>query len=64
MCLAVIGQIKEINCNFAEVDFKGVSVKVNIELVDAAVRDYVMVHAGFAIQKVEKEEAEEILKLL
>jgi len=63
MCLAVIGKIKSIKGNLAETDFDGVSSQVNIELVNAKKGDYIMVHAGFAIQKVQSREAKEIIAL-
>ncbi len=63
MCLAVIGKIKKIKGNLAETDFDGVSSQVNIELVNAKKGDYIMVHAGFAIQKVQAGEAKEIIAL-
>lgn len=48
----------------AKVDFgKGVLREVNVSLVDAEVGDYVLVHAGYAIQLVEEKEALETLKL-
>lgn len=64
MCLAVPARIIEINGDLAKVDFGGGVIReANISLVDAKVGDYVLVHAGYAIQVLEKEEAEEILML-
>ncbi len=61
MCLATIGKIRKIkNNNLAEADFNGVRYDINIELVDVKKNDYVMVHAGFAIQKVEEGDANAI----
>lgn len=65
MCLAAPAKIKSIDKNAAVVDFGGVSKKVSLGVLDGVkVGDYVLVHAGFAIGKVEKEEAEDTLKLL
>jgi len=48
----------------ANVDFgQGVLRDVNISLVEAKVGDYVLVHAGYAIQVVEEKEALETLRL-
>jgi hydrogenase expression/formation protein HypC len=48
----------------AQVDFgEGVLREVNITLVDAKVGDYVLVHAGYAIQTVDEKEAIETLSL-
>ena len=64
MCLAVPGKIISIADNSAEVDFSGVKRAVSLDLVPAAKRnDYVLVHAGFAIQVLEPEEARETLEL-
>ncbi len=64
MCLAVPAKILEINGDLAKVDFSGgVMREVNIMLVDARVGDYVLVHAGYAIQVLDEKEAEETLML-
>lgn len=64
MCLAVPGKITSVKDSNAEVDFNGVKRAVSIDLVPAARKnDYVLVHAGFAIQVLEPKEAEETLKL-
>jgi len=57
MCLAIPAQVKEINGNLAKVDFGGVSREVDVSLVDAKIDDYVIVHAGFAIEILDKEDA-------
>ena len=64
MCLGYPGRIIEIRGDYAKVDFGGV-VKDNIivSLVDAKVGDYVIVHAGYAIQVLDEEEALETIKL-
>ncbi len=63
MCLAVPAEIKSIEGHSANVDYGGVSRKANISLVDAKVGDYVIVHAGYAIQVLDKEEAEKTLEI-
>lgn len=63
MCLAIPGKVCSIEENMAEVEFGGVLRKVNISLVDVKVGDWVVVHAGFAIQTVDEEEAKETLRL-
>ena len=63
MCLAIPAKILEINDYVAKVDFgQGVAREVNIMLVDAKVGDYVLVHAGYAIEKLDQKAAEESLK--
>ena len=63
MCVAYPGKILSIENNHARVDFTGSVVPVNISMVDVTPGDYVLVHAGMAIQKVETEEAKEWIAL-
>ena len=64
MCLAVPGKIIEINENKAIVDMSGVKLETYLNLLeDVKVDDYVIIHAGFAIEKLSDEEANERLKL-
>ena len=66
MCLAIPGRIVEIkeDKNHAIIDYgQGTRRKANISLVDAKKGEYVIVHAGFAIQKIDKNEAERTLDL-
>ena len=63
MCLAVPGQVVDVEGHQANVDFGGVLKKVNVSLVDAKVGEWVVVHAGFAIEKMDEEEARETLKI-
>jgi hydrogenase expression/formation protein HypC len=67
MCLAVPGRIVRLENRdgtlMAEVDFGGVHKDVCLEYVpDAAVDDYVIVHVGFAIQRLDEASAQETLK--
>ncbi len=65
MCLAVPGKVIElIDANYAKVDFGGITRRVGISLIEnISLEDYVIVHAGYAIEILNKEEAEERLKL-
>lgn len=63
MCLAMPAKILSIDGDEAEVDFGGAIRKTNVSMVDAKVGEYVIIHAGFAIQKVDEEEAKETLQL-
>ena len=64
MCLAIPARVVEIQGDTAKVDFgEGVLREVNVVLVEAKVDEYVLVHAGYAIQVVDREEAAETLKL-
>lgn len=62
MCLAIPAKVLEVNGNVAKVDFgQGVAREVNVMLVDAKVGEYVLVHAGYAIEKLDQKAAEESL---
>lgn len=66
MCLAIPGKIIKIDVksNTAVVDYgSGTTRTVNISLVKVKLKEYVLVHAGFAIQVLEKKEAHETLAL-
>jgi hydrogenase expression/formation protein HypC len=60
MCLAIPGKVKSIKGQIAIVDFNGIEKEINISIVDVRVGEYVMVHAGFAIEKMEREQVENI----
>lgn len=64
MCLTIPAKVISLEKNKATVDFVGKKQKVDTRLVKVKVGDYVMVSNGFAIKKVNKKEAEEILKIL
>jgi hydrogenase expression/formation protein HypC len=72
MCLAIPGRILEVvdeENRLAKVDVAGVQRTINIGLLDAGgggaqVDDWVLIHVGFALSKVDEEEAEATLTLL
>jgi len=65
MCLAIPSKIVEIASNIATIDVEGIRRQCSLMLVeDAQVGDYVIVHAGFAIQKLDEQTALESLALL
>jgi hydrogenase expression/formation protein HypC len=67
MCLSIPGKVLEITDDTARVDVGGVMIDCNMMLLrDAgiAVGDYVLVHTGFAIQKYDLKEAQEVLEML
>jgi hydrogenase expression/formation protein HypC len=64
MCWAVPARIIETDGESGKVELAGVVREVGLQLIpDAEVGDYVLVHAGFAIQKVDQEEARKTLEL-
>ena len=73
MCLAIPGRVVEVvdeTNRLAKVDVAGVTRTINIGLLDddegggAGPGDWVLIHVGFALSKVDEEEAEATLKLL
>jgi hydrogenase expression/formation protein HypC len=65
MCLSVPGKIVEIQNNTAKVELGGLLRDASIDVCpDVVVGDYVLIHAGFAIQKLDEKEALETLELL
>lgn len=64
MCLAIPGKIVSIKDNIADVDFGGVKRSVGIDLLPRVkINDYIIVHAGFAIQILDTKDAQERIKL-
>jgi len=69
MCLAIPGKVLEIDRAstpvMGEVDFAGIRRSVCLDwLPEAGIGDYVIVHVGFAISKIDEQEALETLRLL
>lgn len=70
MCLAIPGKIVEIvdaENQIAKVEVGGVKRNINIGMLpenETHVGDYVLIHVGFAMSKVDEREAEETLRLL
>ena len=61
MCLAVPAKVLEIQEQLAKVELSGVTRNVSLMLLpETKVGDYVLVHAGFAMQVVEEKEVEEM----
>jgi hydrogenase expression/formation protein HypC len=69
MCLGIPAKVVELSegeggaRRKAKADFGGVSREIDVSLVDAKVGDYVIVHAGFAIEILDEQEAQETLKI-
>lgn len=67
MCLAIPARITHIDptTETAQVELGGISKQISLALIDdAAVGDYVLVHVGYALNKLSAEEAEETLRLI
>ena len=64
MCLAFPAKVVEIKDSLAKVELSGVTRDVSLMLLpEAKLGDYVLVHAGFAMQIVQKQEVDEMLAL-
>ena len=65
MCLAVPARIIKIDANSARVDVAGIVRNCNIQLLPKVkIGDYVLLHAGFAIEKIDESEARETLRII
>lgn len=65
MCLGIPGKVTEIEKNMAKVEVGGLLREVALDLCpEVSIGDYVLIHAGFAIQRLDEEEARETLDLL
>ena len=65
MCLAIPSKIVEINDKMGTIDVAGVQREASLLLLeDPQVGDWVIVHAGFAIQKIDEAVAQESLRYL
>ncbi|MCL2459805.1 MAG: HypC/HybG/HupF family hydrogenase formation chaperone [Euryarchaeota archaeon] len=64
MCIAIPAEVIELkDGNIAVIDYGDLQQEVRVDLVDVSVGEYVLVHVGFAIQKLSKEEALETLEI-
>mgnify|MGYP000987260469 CR=1 FL=1 len=64
MCLAIPGKVLEIQENKGIVDISGMKIETRLDLLeDVKQGDYVLIHAGFAIERLPEEEAQERLNL-
>lgn len=65
MCIAIPGKVIEIRDAMAMIDVAGTKKEASLMLMEGvSIGDYVIIHAGFVIQKVDDHEARETLRLL
>ena len=65
MCLAIPAKVIAMDNGMATIDMEGTQREVSTLLIEnLALGDYVIVHAGFAIHKIDETEAQESLKVL
>jgi len=63
MCIAIPGRVVSLEAPLAKVDFSGNLVDVNVGLVEPKIGDYVLVHAGCAIEVMSRDKALELIEL-
>ncbi|HHY35920.1 MAG TPA: HypC/HybG/HupF family hydrogenase formation chaperone [Firmicutes bacterium] len=63
MCVALPLKVNEVDGNWAIVEVSGGKIRVRSDLVSVKPGDYVLVHAGFIIEKLEPEEARKTLDM-
>ncbi|MGD8979612.1 MAG: HypC/HybG/HupF family hydrogenase formation chaperone [candidate division WOR-3 bacterium] len=65
MCLGVVGRIDEIDGDMAFAEIMGVRRKISLVLVpEVKINDYVMIHAGFAINQMDEKDARETEEMI
>ena len=65
MCLGVVGRIEEIHGETASAEILGVRRDISVVLVpEAKIGDYVMIHAGFAINLMDEKDARETEQMI
>jgi hydrogenase expression/formation protein HypC len=65
MCLAVPARVIRVEGQLAQVEIGGIRREAALDLLDQVrVGDYVLLHAGYAIQRLDEDEAQETLRLI
>jgi len=65
MCLSVPAKIIEIDGEIAKASIGGSIIEIGLQLVEnISIGDYVLVHTGYALEKIDEEEAEKTIKML
>lgn len=65
MCLGIPMKIVKIDKDNATVEISGIKHDVNLSLIDEPkIGEYVLIHAGFAIEKLDEREAKETLEMI
>jgi hydrogenase expression/formation protein HypC len=65
MCLSIPAKVVKINGSMADVSVGGTIFKAGLQMVEnVKIGDYILLHTGFAIQKISEKEALETLRIL
>jgi hydrogenase expression/formation protein HypC len=63
MCLGIPAKIIEIENDFAKVNIGGVIIRIGVQLIEnPQIGDYVIVHTGYALEKINEDEATETIE--
>ena len=63
MCIGIPGKVISLEDNYAQVDYSGNIIKVNIGLIEPKIGDYVLIHAGCALEVMAQDKAQELIDL-
>lgn len=64
MCVAVPGKVISIDKGLGKVDFLGAIREISVELIEeVSIGDYIIAHAGYAVERIKDEDAVETIKL-
>ena len=63
MCIATAGKVMSIQEDYAKVDVAGNTIDVNIKLVNPKIGDFVLLHAGCAIEILKEDNAKELMDI-
>ena len=65
MCLSIPAKVLEINGDMARASIGGTIIEAGLHMLDnVKVGDYILIHTGFALQKISDDEAQETLKII
>lgn len=65
MCLGIPARIVKIDGEFADANIDGATIRIGLQLMDNLKEgDYVLVHTGYALEKLSEEEALETIKMI
>ena len=65
MCLGIPAKIIRLDGDFAEANINGATIKVGIQLLkEVQIGDYILIHTGYALEKLSEKEALETLETL
>lgn len=65
MCLGIPAKILKLDGDYADADINGATIRIGLQLLDkVSLGDYVLVHTGYALEKINEKEALETLEMI